>query len=53
MKIQNYKEGEIHRINNRYLFYKKEKIVGIYDSVKDLVANYKEPRKRKKKLVIK
>lgn len=47
MKLQNYKDGEIHRVGDKYQFVKDGKVKGTYDSVEKLVkATEKKPKKQ-------
>lgn len=47
MKLQNYKEGEIHRIGDKYQYVEGGEVKGTYDSVEKLVkATEKKPKKQ-------
>lgn len=43
MKIQNYKDGEIHRTRGVYLFMRHGQIIGRYQSIEELTHRIDQP----------
>lgn len=43
MKLQSYKDGEIHKVGKKYQFVKNGKVKGTYDSVDALVKAQEKP----------
>lgn len=49
MKLQNYKDGEIHKVGAKYQYVHFGKVVGTYNNVTELVKAQEQPKKRRRK----
>lgn len=53
MKLQRFKDGEIHKTNGLYQYVVAGEVEGTYKSVAELVSAHSEPLVKKRKIKVK